>query len=211
MRRLFWIFLILFLPLAGCVTTNYYAELNREFSGQKYQRVLIQFLNLEPGFAQYGEQATRKEIQLVYGKNIQCYLVSDVFYTGQTTRSQIKAEVQQFEQDAKIDATLICASHQGIKKETNVLYSSGMPIYANNDQKNIEYRMELFDTRTGKSVWYSTAHMEGNSFFNSFQGMMSDFIHKSISDIKANGLLGEDDRPEIQLPAQGNDKNQSDI
>ena len=209
MRNLSKLFFLPLLFLCGCVTTNYFAKMNPEFAGMKYQRVLIQFIDLEPGFAQYGEQAAKKEIHLVFGKKIECYLVSDEFYTGIRARGEMKADIEQFVKDKRIDATLICVVAQAVKKETNVLSNpsmNGIPIYANNDQKNIGYRMELFDQRVKKSVWYSSAHMEGNSLLNSFQGMMNGFIKKSVTDLKENDLLGVDERPNLPKPDQTQDK-----
>jgi hypothetical protein len=185
--------------LCGCVTTNFYSRLNPDCAGLQYQRILVQFADQEPGFSTFGEKALKDVISKNIGPNIQCYLYSDEFYTGYKPRAEMKADVQNFLAGKKIDALLICISVQDLKKQTNTMYNAatGMTSSYNNDQKVAGYRMELFDLRTGKSVWYSTAKMEGLSLLNSYQGMMKSFLEKAVLDMKSNFLLGVDDRPFI--------------
>ncbi len=203
MRRLTGFILVLLL-CGGCASLNYYSKLNPDCVGLQYQRILIQFVDPEPGYAQFGENVAKDEIEKQYGTTLQCYPISDLLYAGLQTRAEIETEVRKIIQDKKIDALLRCVSGQAVKKQTNVIYNPATgTTYANNDQKNAGYRMELFDIRTNKSVWYSTAHAEANSFFNSFQGMMKGFIQKSVTDMKENNILGPDNRPDaLPLPTE---------
>lgn len=211
MRRLKGFILVLFL-CGGCASLNYYSKLNPDCAGLQYQRILIQFVDPEPGYAQFGEKAAKEEITEQYGGTLQCYAVSDAIYAGLRTRAEIEADVRKFILDKRIDAILRCVSGQAVKKQTNVIYNPAVgTTYANNDQKNAGYRMELFDIRTNKSVWFSTAHSEANSFFNSFQGMMKGFIQKSVADMKENNILGPDNRPDLLPPPSAPEKPKEEI
>ena len=195
MRRYF-LLMILFLTLPGCITTEFFSKQNLEIKNLKYQRILIQFADVQPDYAQFGERQVKSAVELAFGKTIQCYLYSDEFYTGLRQPKEMLSDLEKFKQEKNIDAVLICVGRRGIKKETNILTNPGMsaPIYANNDQKQLIYRMELIDPREKKSVWYSTTQSEGNAFFNSYKDMIKIFIDKSVKDLKVKDLLGEDNR-----------------
>ncbi len=195
MRRSYWLFLVFAILLSGCVTKNYYSNLNPNFAGLKYQRILIQFANLEPGLGPEGEKTLKQEIGNAFGPSIQCFLFSDEFYAAIQPKAEMSASIRRFLMENKIDGYLICISVQGVKKQTNVMSTMSGSVYANNDQKVAGYRMELFDLRTNHSVWYSTARMEGLSLLNSFKGMMTSFINKAVNDLKKHDILGLDVRP----------------
>jgi hypothetical protein len=205
MRRSYWLLPVMLLPILGCVTTNFFSKMNPDYEGLKYQRLLIQFLDREPGYAQYGEKALKAQIELLYGKTIECYLSSEQFYGGIRSKAEINAEVRRFMLEKRIDGVVICAGVEQVKKQMNTVTNKYGTTYYNDDQKAGGYRMELLDVRLNKSIWYSTASSQGNGFWNSYQGMMKGFIERSVQDLKANDLLGVDPRPDF-VPTQQPDK-----
>jgi hypothetical protein len=175
---------------SGCASTKFFSQLNKDYPGVKYQRVLIQFSDIQQDYSVYGEKATQDAIGKAFGGQVQCYLYSQEFYTGLRSKAEIKAELQQFITSRNIDAILMCVSSRNLKRETDMVYNGKFWAPNNNDQKQAGYRMELIDVRAHRSVWYSTGDSEGSTYFNSYEGMMHSFIEKSVDDMKAHELLG---------------------
>lgn len=178
----------------GCASTKFYSQMNNNSPDVKYQRVLVQFGNTQQDYSVYGEKATQEEIAKAFGPDIQCYLYSQEFYTGTKSAQETKADLDQFIQGHNIDAVILCVSAQDLKRQNKMMYNGTMWINGNDDQKQSKYRMELIDVRAHKSVWYATAASEGSTFFNSYEGMMKDFIHQSVGEMKSHDLLGANHR-----------------
>src|SRR5579872_2836438 len=164
MRNLSRFFLLPLLFLCGCVATEFFSHVNPDWERVKYQRVLIQFLDLRPGYAQYGEQTLQQAVSMTFGADIHCYLFTDEFYVGLIPRPSMKADIQAFERDKNIDALLICFSggNQGLKENQ---YPNPLGYGTNSvmtEQKNANCRLELIDLRARQSVWYSQGHMDAN-------------------------------------------------
>jgi uncharacterized UPF0146 family protein len=174
----------------GCASTKFYSQMNNNSPDVKYQRILVQFGNSQQDYSAFGEKATQDEIAKTFGPDIHCYLYSQEFYTGLKSAQEMKSELVQFIQEHNIDAVLVCLSAQDLKRQNKMTYTGTMWMNTNDDQKESKYRMELIDVRIHKSIWYSTATSEGSTYFNSYEGLMKNFIHKSVTDMKSHDLLG---------------------
>lgn len=163
----------------------------------QYQRLLVQFVDPQPDYAEFGEKTMKEDITKTFGGDIHCYLYTDQVYLGMSDPAQVARDLENFEASKNIDAVIICFSKRGVDSQSYETTNPTTHVTVNGsiDDKIAGYRMELFDTRLRKSIWFSTAKLDTKYPLVSFKDLMKTFIEKSIAELKINGLVGVDNRP----------------